>query len=64
MILVQKGYVKLCVVFLSFLMFLVEISSDGGPELSAKVTKYCLKRWGIHHRVSSSNHPMSNGRQN
>ena len=40
----------------------VEISSDGGPEFSAKVTKDFLKRWGIYHRMSSAYHPMSNGR--
>ena len=40
----------------------VEISSDGGPEFSAKVTKDFLKRWGIHHRMSSAYHPVSNGR--
>jgi len=63
MILVQKGYVKLCVVFI-FVTFgvPVEISSDSGPKFSAKVTKDFLKRWGIHHRMSSAYHPMSNGR--
>ena len=40
----------------------VEISSDRGPEFSAKVTKDFLKRWGIHHSMSSAYHPMSNGR--
>ena len=40
----------------------VEISSDGGPEFSAKITKDFLKRWGIHHRMSSAYHPVSNGR--
>ena len=40
----------------------VEISSDEGTEFSAKVTKDFLKRWGIHHRMLSAYHPVSNGR--
>ena len=40
----------------------VEISSDGDPQFSAYATKDYLKRWGIHHRMSSAYHPMSNGR--
>ena len=45
---VQKDYKKLCAVFVTFGVP-VEISSDGGPEFSAKVTKDFLKRWSIHH---------------
>ena len=40
----------------------VELSSDGGPEFSEKVTKDFLKRRGIHHRMSSAYHPVSNSR--
>jgi hypothetical protein len=29
------------------------LSSDGGPEYMATVTQEFLKRWGVHHRVSS-----------
>jgi len=32
----------------------VEVSSDGGPEFIAHETKSFFKRWGIHHRNSSS----------
>ena len=40
----------------------VEISSDVGPEFSAKVTKDFFKRWGIHHRMSSAYRTMSNSK--
>ena len=40
----------------------VEMSSDGGPEFSAKVTENFLKRWGVRHRMSSAYNPSSNGR--
>ena len=40
----------------------VEIFLDGGPEFSAKVTKDFLKVWGIHHRMSSAYHLLSNGK--
>ena len=39
-----------------------EISSDGGPEFTSKVTDSFLKRWGIDHRLSSVCFPQSNGR--
>ena len=40
----------------------VEISSSGVTEFLAKVTKDFLKQWGIHHRMLSAYHLMSNGR--
>ena len=42
--------------------FPVEVSSNGDPEFSEKVTKYFLKQWGKHHHISSAYHLMSNGR--
>ena len=39
-----------------------ELSSDGGPEFTASKTEEFLKRWGIHHRISSAHFPQSNGR--
>ena len=39
-----------------------ELSSDGGPEFVAISTSDFLKKWGIHHRVSSAYFPQSNGR--
>ena len=39
-----------------------ELSSDGGPEFTASVTKAFLQTWGIHHRQSSAYFPQSNGR--
>jgi hypothetical protein len=39
-----------------------ELSSDGGPEFTATITKDFFNRWGIHHRISSAHHPQSNGR--
>ena len=39
-----------------------ELSSDGGPEFVAIYTSDFLKKWGIHHRVSSAYFPQSNRR--
>ena len=39
-----------------------ELSSDGGPEFVSKDTGDCLERWGERHRISSTYHPRSNGR--
>ena len=39
-----------------------ELSSDGGPQFKAMVTKEFLAKWGIRHRVSSAYFPQSNGR--
>ena len=41
---------------------LEEISSDGGPEFTAKGTQDFLRLWGVRHRVSSVSFPQSNGR--
>ena len=38
-----------------------EISSDGGPEFTAKGTQDFLRLWGVRHRVSSVSFPQSNG---
>ena len=40
----------------------VEISSDGVSEFFAKVIKDFIKRRGIHYRMSSAYHRLSNGR--
>ena len=39
-----------------------ELSSDGGPEFTASLTKDFLKTWGVKSRVSSAYNPQSNGR--
>ena len=39
-----------------------ELSSDGGPEFSASLTKEFLETWDIKHRISSAYFPQSNGR--
>ena len=39
-----------------------EISSDGGPEFTARESKDFYRRWGIRHRLSSAYFPQSNGR--
>ena len=39
-----------------------ELSSDGGPQFKATITKEFLSKWGIRHRVSSAYFPQSNGR--
>ena len=39
-----------------------EISTDGGPEFTASLTKEFFTIWGVRHRVSSAYFPVSNGR--
>ena len=39
-----------------------EISSDGGPEFSARSTETFFRLWGVRHRLSSAYFPQSNGR--
>ena len=39
-----------------------ELSSDGGPEFTAKETQQLLSNWGVHHRLSSVALAHSNGR--
>lgn len=39
-----------------------KLSSDGGPEFKSSETMEFLRRWGVQHRMSSANHPRSNGR--
>ena len=41
---------------------LEEISSDGGPEFTAKGTQDFLRLWGVRHGVSSASFPQLNGR--
>ena len=50
-------------IFVTFVVQ-VEISSDGVPEFSAKVTKDFLKQRGIHLRMSSAYHPSQTKEQN
>ena len=40
----------------------IELSSDGGPEFSASLTKEFLEKWNVKHRISSAYFPQSNGR--
>ena len=40
----------------------LELSSDGGPEFAADLTKNFLRRWSIKHRISSAYNAPSNGR--
>ena len=39
-----------------------EISSDGGPQFTAKRFQEFLTSWGVKHRLSSVGYPQSNGR--
>ena len=38
------------------------LSSDGGPQISASATDDFLSLWGVYHRESAAYHPQSNGR--
>ena len=38
----------------------VELASDGGPQMMASEVEKFLKKWGVRHRVSSAYHPHSN----
>ena len=40
----------------------MQLSSDGGPEFSADITKEFLSKWDVTHRVSSAYNAESNGR--
>ena len=40
----------------------LELSSDGGPEFSAELTKDFLRSWSVEHRVSSPYNASANGR--
>ena len=40
-----------------------EISSNGGPELTAFVIQDFMRKWDIKHRVSSAYFSKSNGRE-
>ena len=40
----------------------IMLSSDGGPEFTAELTREFLRKWGVQHRVSSAYNPQSNGR--
>jgi hypothetical protein len=58
----SKGLIKCLRSFFSTFGVPQEISSDGGPEFVADVTKKFFAQWDIHHRVSAAYHPQSNGR--
>ena len=56
------GFTRALVTYFSTFGVPDELSTDGGPEFSAKETAVLLERWGIRHRLSSAYHPSSNGR--
>ena len=57
-----KGFIKALINYFASFGAPEEISTDGGPEFVAKETTALLRRWGVHHRLSSAYHPQSNGR--
>ena len=57
-----RGLIKCLRTLFSVFGVPVELSSDGGPEFSASLTKEFLEKWNVKHRVSSAYFPQSNGR--
>ena len=57
-----NGLIQCLRLFLATYGLPSELSSDGGPEFAASVTKQFLRKWGITHRVSSAYFARSNGR--
>ena len=57
-----RGLIRCLRVMFSTFGAPVEISSDGGPEFSASLTKEFLETWDVKHRISSAYFPQSNGR--
>ncbi|XP_066933557.1 uncharacterized protein [Clytia hemisphaerica] len=58
----SKGLIRALKRFFATFGVPQELSSDGGPEFTANETEDFLKRWGVHHRLSSAYNPRSNGR--
>lgn len=57
-----KGFLSAVITYFSTFGVAEEISTDGGPEFTAKETEEFFKRWGVKHRLSSAYYPQSNGR--
>ena len=57
-----RGLIRCLRVLFSIFGVPAELSSDGGPEFSASLTKEFLDKWDVKHRVSSAYFPQSNGR--
>ncbi|KAK3875648.1 hypothetical protein Pcinc_019502 [Petrolisthes cinctipes] len=57
-----KGFISALVNYFATFGVPEELSTDGGPEFTAKETAVLLQRWGVKHRLSSAHHPQSNGR--
>ena len=56
------GLITLCRELFQTFGVPVELSSDGGPEYASHAFDNFLKKWGVHHRMSSAYLPSSNGR--
>ena len=57
-----RGLIKCLRSLFSIFGVPIELSSDGGPEFSASVTREFLGKWNVRHRISSAYFPQSNGR--
>lgn len=57
-----KGFMTALIIYFAIFGVPEELSTDGGPEFTAKETESLLQRWGVRHRLPSAYHPQSNGR--
>ena len=35
------------------------LRTDGGPQFTARLTRECLRRWGVEHQIATRHYPQS-----